>query len=379
MIGLELKIGGVIMAHFVFAAVALFSLVGTLQGDGNPKKQDKSSKDTPSAAEFKAIMADMEKLESSIEKALGEAKTEKDQKLVMENYQTNLQKMAVRFLDLAKKYPKEKTAFDALQFAIGYAGPTPTGEKATEVMLADHFDRIDNRYIRRLAASDSPAAGKLLRGVIQKSTDRKIQAQAMLSLAKHLVTLADGDDVKAADAAKLNKEAESVLTELASEKYADATTSSGDEIKKLLFQLRNLSVGSTAPDIIGEDADGKKLKLSDYRGKVVVLDFWASWCKPCMAMVPHERELVKRLKDKPFAFLGVNLDKDKDTQKKTEQENDMTWPSFFDGRTGPISEKWNIESIPAIYVLDAKGVIRYKGVRGKDMDEAVDTLLKETK
>jgi hypothetical protein len=96
-----------------------------------------------------------------------------------------------------------------------------------------------------------------------------------------------------------------------------------------------------------------------------------------MAMVPHERSLVKRLEGKPFALLGVNFDDNKDEMKKSEEKNQITWRSWFDGREGPIGKKWQIKYLPAIYVLDANGVIRYKGVRDKAMDEAVNALLKE--
>src|SRR5262245_60415185 len=96
-----------------------------------------------------------------------------------------------------------------------------------------------------------------------------------------------------------------------------------------------------------------------------------------MAMVPHERSLVQKLEGKPFALLGVNLDRSKEALKKVEEKSKINWRSFFDGADGPIAKEWNIRFLPTIYVLDHKGVIRYKGVRDKDMDEAVDTLLKE--
>ncbi len=96
-----------------------------------------------------------------------------------------------------------------------------------------------------------------------------------------------------------------------------------------------------------------------------------------MAMVPHERSLVKKLEGKPFALLGVNFDNSKEILKKCEEKNQITWRSFFDGREGPIGKKFNIRYLPTIYVLDHKGVIRYKGVQDKAMDDAVDTLLKE--
>jgi peroxiredoxin len=95
-------------------------------------------------------------------------------------------------------------------------------------------------------------------------------------------------------------------------------------------------------------------------------------------MYPHERSLVKRLEGKPFALLGVNSDP-KDRLRQAMKKENITWRSWWDGgnTSGPIAKAWNVSGWPTIYVLDSKGVIRYKGVRGKQMDEAVDKLLKE--
>ena len=95
-------------------------------------------------------------------------------------------------------------------------------------------------------------------------------------------------------------------------------------------------------------------------------------------MYPHERSLVKRMKDKPFALLGVNSDSKERLQDVIKREN-ISWRSWWDGGNtrGPIATAWNVRGWPTIYVLDHKGVIRYKGVRGEAMDKAVDTLLAE--
>jgi hypothetical protein len=96
-------------------------------------------------------------------------------------------------------------------------------------------------------------------------------------------------------------------------------------------------------------------------------------------MYPHERSLVKRLADKPFALLGINSDNNREELKKEMEKEQITWRSWRNGgsTTGPIASKWNVRGWPTIYVLDARGVIRYKNVRGEAMDKAVDTLLKE--
>ena len=96
-------------------------------------------------------------------------------------------------------------------------------------------------------------------------------------------------------------------------------------------------------------------------------------------MYPHERSLVKRLADQPFTLLGINSDRDRDEIKKTMKDEEITWRSWWDGGStqGPVATKWNVHAWPTIYVLDHKGVIRYRGVRGEAMDKAVDTLLEE--
>ena len=96
-------------------------------------------------------------------------------------------------------------------------------------------------------------------------------------------------------------------------------------------------------------------------------------------MYPHGRSLVTKHAGKPFAILGVNSDKDRDELKKVLEKENITWRSFWDGGStnGPIASKWNVHGWPTIYVLDSKGVIRYKNVREHDMDVAVNTLLKE--
>ena len=98
-------------------------------------------------------------------------------------------------------------------------------------------------------------------------------------------------------------------------------------------------------------------------------------------MYPHERSLVKELADKPFALIGVNSDMNLDELKPRLAEENITWRSFWTGpggTEGNIAERWNVQSWPTIYVLDAKGVIRFKNVREGALDAAIETLLAET-
>ncbi len=97
-------------------------------------------------------------------------------------------------------------------------------------------------------------------------------------------------------------------------------------------------------------------------------------------MYPHERSLVKRLKDEPFALIGVNSDDDLEKLRPRMVEENITWRSFWNGpggTDGPIANTWNVSSWPTIYIIDHEGVIRARNKRGEDMDEVVDQLLAE--
>jgi cytochrome oxidase Cu insertion factor (SCO1/SenC/PrrC family) len=94
-------------------------------------------------------------------------------------------------------------------------------------------------------------------------------------------------------------------------------------------------------------------------------------------MIPHERSLVKRLEGKPFTLVSISVDEKRETLAEFLKKEPMPWTHWFNGPSGKIIADLNVRSYPTIYVLDANGVIRYKDVRGKVLDRAVDALLKE--
>jgi len=97
-------------------------------------------------------------------------------------------------------------------------------------------------------------------------------------------------------------------------------------------------------------------------------------------LIPHERSLVKQLKGKPFTLIGINSDKEVEVARKAVEKLEINWRSFWNGEKGtfgPISTKWNVDSWPKTYLIDAKGIIRYKDLKGEELDEAIEKLMAE--
>ena len=190
-------------------------------------------------------------------------------------------------------------------------------------------------------------------------------------------------EMKKYDSAKLEAESLKLFKEVG-EKYPKQEVIPGLTVGQMatssIFEIEHLGVGKAAPEIAGEDLDGAKFKLSDYRGKVVLLSFWASWCGPCLGLIPHERELVEQYRGRPFALIGVNGDPDKKELKPALEKYKITWRSFWagdKGPEGPIPMRWNVNGWPTVYVLDAEGVIRSKTALGKTLDAKIEEWVKK--
>jgi thiol-disulfide isomerase/thioredoxin len=132
----------------------------------------------------------------------------------------------------------------------------------------------------------------------------------------------------------------------------------GEKARALLFEVDNLVVGRKAPEIEGRDAEGKALRLSDFRGKVVVLMFSANWCGPCKSLYPALRELQQSPAGKNLAVLTVMADREAKTVLDAIAAMEITWAACWDGEDGPIATRWNVQHYPTIYLIDQKGDLR---------------------
>lgn len=229
----------------------------------------------------------------------------------------------------------------------------------------------------------------LLKAILANNADRTARAQAALGLAIQSKNLYLFAKFRArSDANMLKGPAERALNDVIREYNQCPNLSAsgagdktiGDRARADLREMDNLQPGEHAPEIAGRDLNGTAIKLTECRGKVVLLVFWASWCGPCMAQIPHERELLERLKGRPFCIFGVNADSDQAQAARTALNRNIPFPSVWDGPDGwgPTLAQWNIHSLPSCFVIDADGVIRNRDLVGRDLDEPIAKLVAET-
>jgi len=141
------------------------------------------------------------------------------------------------------------------------------------------------------------------------------------------------------------------------------------EQPRLGYQMTPLSEPLPAPDFTLEDMDAKKFSLQGYRGKVVLLNFWATWCPPCRREMPSMERLHQKFKDKDFAVLALNQMEDGDRVFTFTGDLgiDLTFPIVYD-RDSSVSRAYGVMGLPTTYLIDKKGNVRFRAIGGREFD-----------
>jgi peroxiredoxin len=252
------------------------------------------------------------------------------------------------FQGLAAEAPAVKEELQALVEKV--RSKLQEGKK-TEADLADELKEFD--------------------AILARHKDEKTDdvAQVMMMKAMLYLQVLDETEKGLAVVEQLKKE----LPETGPGKNADKTIQmikAQEEGKRI---QRSLAVGTKFPEFKQKDTDGKDLSLAAFKGKVVLIDFWATWCGPCIAELPNVLAAYEKHHDKGFEIIGISLDKDGDKLKEFTKTKKMTWPQFFDGKgwENELAVKYGVNSIPATYLLDGEGAIIAKNLRGEELEKEV--------
>jgi thiol-disulfide isomerase/thioredoxin len=299
---------------------------------------------------------------------------------------------AERVLKLAGEVPNTPAAVEVIIWVVETGSTVARTDPPARLVVNQALTRLEKvldrpdfgNACRVLARHPSDRGDKLLKAAAAAHNVvdvRGLSAYALgLSLAQQAEAAKAGTELQA----RLIREAEDQLEKVAKEfdqvPYQDTTL--GASARRKLYQIRSLSVGRKAREIAAATLDGKPMALSQYRGKVTLVFFWASWCGYSRQVLPHTLTWTEKYKDRPFALVGVNCDDDKAVAQRAVVKNQLPFPNWWDGGAtgGRINSEWLIDGFPTLYLIGPDGVIRDKW-EGKpdqaDVEAAVDKLVSQ--
>src|SRR5690606_21997134 len=155
----------------------------------------------------------------------------------------------------------------------------------------------------------------------------------------------------------------------------------GKKIGESLSNLSSVEIGNKAPEFTAPNPEGEQIALKDVLGKVTLIDFWASWCKPCRVENPNIVSVYEKYHDKGFNAIGVSLDRQdqKDKWIQAIADDRLSWPQVSNLQfwQDPVAKQYGIQAIPAAFLLDENGVIVARNLRGEALGQKVAELLGE--
>ena len=286
-----------------------------------------------------------------------------------------VEKTNAALLEVIKAAPESVAALRAAQAVVELGiGDEETEKGLFKSLVEHHLESDELPYLcEAIATHSTEPCMDFMRIVSDKAKDPRAKAWGLFCLADRECHKADTGEQ--ADLKKAEEYLEKVIA-LVPESELEASPR-GNAAHRL-FTLQNLSVGKTCPEIELTDLDQKPVKLSDYKGKVVVLDFWATWCGDCVQLIPSQRELAAKYDKRPFALISISADDTPEDVSAFTKESPMPWVHWFNGPEGGVVDNWMIPAFPTLFVIDAEGVIRGRDIWDKQqMDTLVGKLIEE--
>jgi peroxiredoxin len=165
--------------------------------------------------------------------------------------------------------------------------------------------------------------------------------------------------------------------------FGDVNPRMTDFVKSNLATLateRKIAIGGEPIHFSVKGLNGETLSPAEYKGKVLLIDFWATWCGPCIAEMPNVKSVYNKYHPRGFEIVGISLDQSRDKLDAYIKQQGIQWPQYFDGKwwNNDVATMYGIKSIPATLLVDKQGKIRYKSLRGRQLEAAVEKLVAES-
>jgi thiol-disulfide isomerase/thioredoxin len=324
-------------------------------------------------------------LVKSANSALREANESDANKVLVES--------AERILTHARKHPTATSTFSVLVAVVRHprlhvrqsADGAKVHKDAVELIKTNFVKTsfMTKSLLASFASGFSDDACGIVREVIQSHPDLMLRARAAkVLIAASEMRVRQSEGIKGSEAVR--ESLESQVGKLGVQELLDSVPQSVIDIEfcrkmlrtELKGQLPDVEIGSDAPETVSVNLQGKPVRLSELKGKVVVLDFWGVNCGPCLRLIPHIRELVKKNEGKPFVFVGVSIDDEKEELTEFLKKEPMPWTHWWDSKKA-VAEQWEVAAYPTLYVIDHMGVIRFKTLSYDPKSEKLDKLIEQ--
>lgn len=395
-----------VLTPFRLIAAAAFALLPlgfdawTLRADpAIPPTNGAATPATTPLAEAKAALKSLYEIHS---RAVAAAATETEFAKASSDLHEAKTKLARRTTELAAGSPSGAETAELLAFVLSDLPDTDAALECAKLLAKDHPARAERvafavavqpqvwseEFLRDLAASPNLASNRRLPvALCQCMHQRSLlflrdEATRPFPEAVELLKTGRGEEfvqwLQSLDGEALANDTiarfEKLRADSGDKKIGGPTIA--EHADASIRAIRKFRLGMPASPIEGKDLAGDPLRLEDSRGKVVLVTFWASWCAPCIAEMTRERDLLRRFGGEDFAILGVCLDENLETARKTVADAGVTWKSFAD-RDHSIAEEWFAMQLPTCAVIDREGVLQARGVPLERAEKIFERLLRD--